>query len=189
MAQCNLCERNSADISGALGVCSVCIRRQPREALEIAVRAHRQSRAEFGLPPVPPDSPEGVSCNICVNRCRMADAETDSGGQKTGLGTLSLGKNIAFLRGVDFIDACYTRPMTIFPVYRIVHVYCLDGPGTRQRTLNALPSTLLIYLTSHTRMTQCSTKRESNNKVLFSLSLGLPSCTYSGSPSFGLDDK
>ena len=40
------------------------------------MRAHRQSRAEFGLPPVPPDSPEGVSCNICVNSCRMADDET-----------------------------------------------------------------------------------------------------------------
>ena len=75
MAKCTLCERNSADISGALGVCPACIRRQPRKALEICARAHRQSRAEFGLPPFPPDSPEGVPCNICVNRCRMADSE------------------------------------------------------------------------------------------------------------------
>ena len=76
MAQCKLCERVSPEISGALEVCLACIRRQPREALEISKQAHRQSRAEFGLPPSPPDSPKGVSCNICVNRCRMADDET-----------------------------------------------------------------------------------------------------------------
>jgi len=76
MAQCKLCERVSPEISGALGVCLACIRRQPREALEIAVRAHRKSRAQFGLPPVPPASPEGVSCNLCVNGCRMAEGET-----------------------------------------------------------------------------------------------------------------
>lgn len=75
MAQCTLCERISQDISNTLGVCLACIRQRPREALEIAAQAHRQSRAEFGLPPVPPDSPEGVSCNICVNRCRMAEDE------------------------------------------------------------------------------------------------------------------
>jgi pyruvate formate lyase activating enzyme len=75
MANCALCERNSADISGALGVCSACIRRQPREALEIAAQAHRKIRNDFGLPPRPPDDPEGVSCNICVNRCRMAENE------------------------------------------------------------------------------------------------------------------
>ena len=76
MAQCTICERVAPEISGALGVCPACIRRQPRHALEIAARVHRQMRAEFGLPPVPPQSPKGVSCNICVNRCRMADAET-----------------------------------------------------------------------------------------------------------------
>jgi pyruvate formate lyase activating enzyme len=76
MATCTLCERNSADISGALGVCLDCIRRQPQETLEIVAQAHWQSRAEFGLPPIPPDSPDGVSCNICVNRCGMDDDDT-----------------------------------------------------------------------------------------------------------------
>ncbi|MGD9180215.1 MAG: radical SAM protein [Desulfobacterales bacterium] len=75
MAQCSLCEQSSADISKTLSVCLKCIRQRPREALEIAARAHRESRAAFGLPPSPPDNPEGLSCNICVNRCRMAENE------------------------------------------------------------------------------------------------------------------
>ena len=60
MAQCELCQTTSAFISEALGVCVTCIRERPREALEITGRAHRESRAEFGLPPIPPDDPEGV---------------------------------------------------------------------------------------------------------------------------------
>ncbi len=58
-----------------LSVCLTCIRQRPREALEIAARAHRQSRAIFGLPPSPPDNPKGLPCNICINRCRMAENE------------------------------------------------------------------------------------------------------------------
>jgi len=75
MAQCSLCEQNSADISATLRVCLRCIRRRPREALEITARAHRESRAAFGLSPRAPDNPGGLSCNICVNRCRMAENE------------------------------------------------------------------------------------------------------------------
>jgi pyruvate formate lyase activating enzyme len=75
MAQCTICERSSGNISGTLGVCSACIRRQPREALEITTRVHRKIRDEFGLPHIPPDDPEGVSCNICVNHCRMTENE------------------------------------------------------------------------------------------------------------------
>ena len=43
--------------------------------MEIALQAHRQSRLDFGLPPSPPDSPEGLACNVCANRCRMAENE------------------------------------------------------------------------------------------------------------------
>ncbi len=75
MAQCSLCEQNSADISKLLNICLACIRRQPQAALEIAEQVHSECRAEFGLPPSPPDSPGGLSCNICVNRCRMAENE------------------------------------------------------------------------------------------------------------------
>lgn len=75
MAQCDLCQKKSEYISKALGVCLACIRQRPLEALEITARAHRQSRTEFRLPPVPPDDPEGVRCNLCVNACRIGENE------------------------------------------------------------------------------------------------------------------
>ena len=75
MSQCSLCKKNSAVISKALKICLACIRERPQAALEIAARAHRECRAEFGLPPSPPDSPEGLACNVCMNRCRMAENE------------------------------------------------------------------------------------------------------------------
>ena len=75
MAQCELCETKSDYISKTLGVCLACIRQRPQKALEITSRAHRKSRAEFGLPPVPPDDPEGVRCNLCVNACRIGENE------------------------------------------------------------------------------------------------------------------
>lgn len=76
MAQCTLCDLISADISKTLGVCLACIRQRPQEALEIAAQAHQKIRAGFGLPLSPPDNPQGVSCHICVNRCRVAENET-----------------------------------------------------------------------------------------------------------------
>ena len=75
MAHCTLCEQTSAVISKSLSVCLACIRQRPQEALEFAARAHRECRTDFGLPPVSPDHSEGLSCNICVNRCRMAPNE------------------------------------------------------------------------------------------------------------------
>jgi hypothetical protein len=71
MARCQLCGITSADISKAFSVCLVCIRRRPQKALEMAVDAHRTSRAQFGLPPVPPDDPDGILCNLCVNTCKI----------------------------------------------------------------------------------------------------------------------
>ena len=75
MAYCTLCERDSTDISRTLSLCLACIRRRPKEALEIAAGVHRQSRLEFGLPPRPPDDPKGVPCRVCMNRCRIAENE------------------------------------------------------------------------------------------------------------------
>jgi pyruvate formate lyase activating enzyme len=50
-----------------------CIREKPAEALEITQKVHRQSRADFGLPPTPPDDPQGVACTICVNQCKIPE--------------------------------------------------------------------------------------------------------------------
>ncbi len=64
MARCQLCGITSPGISKALGVCLICIRRRPHKALEFAIDFHRTSRTEFGLPPVHPDDPYGLLCNL-----------------------------------------------------------------------------------------------------------------------------
>ena len=76
MAVCTLCERDSPDISKALGVCLTCIRRRSQEALEITAQVHRQSRLDFGLPATPPDDPDGATCRVCMNRCRIPENES-----------------------------------------------------------------------------------------------------------------
>jgi pyruvate formate lyase activating enzyme len=73
MAKCRLCDDTSSDNSKVLGVCLACIRQRPQEALEIAGHAHRKCRAEFGLPAIPPDDPNGVRCNLCVNICKIGE--------------------------------------------------------------------------------------------------------------------
>ena len=75
MATCKLCEQTSPTISEPLGVCLTCIREKPADSLEIAEKAHTQSRLAFGLPPKPPDDPDGVCCTICVNQCKIPENE------------------------------------------------------------------------------------------------------------------
>jgi pyruvate formate lyase activating enzyme len=76
MARCQLCLQKSAAVSKTLGVCLACIRQRPERALEVAEKAHQLSRAEFDLPPKPPDAPDGVACKLCVNECKIAENET-----------------------------------------------------------------------------------------------------------------
>ena len=73
MARCQLCGVTSADIAKALGVCLDCIRRRPQKALEIAANGHRTSRAQFGLPPTPPEDPDGILCHLCANACKIGE--------------------------------------------------------------------------------------------------------------------
>jgi pyruvate formate lyase activating enzyme len=76
MTECKLCNTSSLYISKTIGVCLECIRQRPKEALSIAMEAHKQSRAAFGLPEKPPKDPKGIPCNICVNECRIPEGET-----------------------------------------------------------------------------------------------------------------
>ena len=75
MIQCQLCDRKSPNISKALGVCLACIRQRPKQALKRAEKAHQLSRAEFDLPPKPPNGSNGIKCNLCVNECIIAENE------------------------------------------------------------------------------------------------------------------
>jgi len=84
MGQCKLCKDTSSFNSQELGVCRDCIRGRPKEALPVALEAHRRSRAVFALPEEAPQAPRGVPCNLCANECRIPDG---------GLGFCGLRKN------------------------------------------------------------------------------------------------
>jgi pyruvate formate lyase activating enzyme len=73
MGRCEICNTESRLISEELGVCLNCIRERPAHALPIAARTHIRSRAAFGLPETPPEDPQGVPCNLCVNECRIPE--------------------------------------------------------------------------------------------------------------------
>ncbi|HEU5361148.1 MAG TPA: radical SAM protein, partial [Candidatus Deferrimicrobiaceae bacterium] len=73
MGTCRICNDTSVFIAGELSVCLPCIRGNPEAALPVARETHVRSRAAFGLPERPPDDPEGVLCNLCVNECRIPD--------------------------------------------------------------------------------------------------------------------
>ncbi len=75
MAQCDLCRKRSGLISRGLRLCLSCIRERPAEALERALDVHGESRAEFGLPEKPPRGDSGVSCGLCLNRCRIPEGK------------------------------------------------------------------------------------------------------------------
>ena len=76
MGSCGVCGASSPFIATELGVCSRCIRENPREALPKALEAHARSRAAFGLPGRPPKDPGGVPCSLCVNECRIPEGAT-----------------------------------------------------------------------------------------------------------------
>lgn len=66
---CSLC---GGLASRALGVCRTCL--LDRRVDLSSVSTPRQTvRARFGLPPAPPQAPEGRSCGLCVHRCRIPE--------------------------------------------------------------------------------------------------------------------
>lgn len=92
MAQCRLCNTTSSYISNELGVCLKCIREKHEDALSLTMQAQVRSRVAFRLPERPPKDPEGISCNICVNECRIPENGTgycglrrNEGGRLTGV--------------------------------------------------------------------------------------------------------
>jgi len=74
MGTCRICHAKSPFIAQELAVCLPCIREHPRTALAIAGETHARSRSAFGLPERPPDDPEGVACDLCVNQCRIPES-------------------------------------------------------------------------------------------------------------------
>ncbi|UCD71577.1 MAG: radical SAM protein [Syntrophobacterales bacterium] len=70
---CLRCGRESGEISKALNLCLQCIRDHFDEVLPHIEEAHRVARSPFDLPLKPPQAPNGVSCGVCSNGCRISD--------------------------------------------------------------------------------------------------------------------
>lgn len=86
MAECQLCRRQGPNISRELGVCLSCIRNKPEEANLLAEKAHKKSRAAFGLPEKIPRDDQGVQCSLCVNECRMGEGKSGYCGLRKNIG-------------------------------------------------------------------------------------------------------
>ncbi len=70
---CQLCGGESPLISGALGICSGCVRSDFERARPYIEKTHLEARNPFSLPAAPPRDEGGRKCNICVNECLIGE--------------------------------------------------------------------------------------------------------------------
>lgn len=75
MGKCKICHANSPLISNRLGVCLECIRKNAEKALNITDQVHARTRADFDLPPKPPNTQNGLLCGMCANDCKIGKGE------------------------------------------------------------------------------------------------------------------
>jgi pyruvate formate lyase activating enzyme len=75
MAVCIYCDTSSPLISKTLGICLMCLRAGHGGTTDHILEVHGRSREAFGLPPVPPKEPGGITCKLCANSCQIAEGE------------------------------------------------------------------------------------------------------------------
>ncbi|MHA2493926.1 MAG: radical SAM protein [Candidatus Hodarchaeales archaeon] len=81
--KCSLCGQRHALIAEILGICPDCIREHPSKALKTAHQTHIRVREPYGLPGLVPNAPDGVTCTVCANRCRIPPGELGYCGTRT----------------------------------------------------------------------------------------------------------
>jgi pyruvate formate lyase activating enzyme len=70
-ARCEVCGKESIDISAVLKVCASCVRDRFEEAKPRIEAAHAEVRKRYGLLPRAPKNPNGTKCGGCGNDCRI----------------------------------------------------------------------------------------------------------------------
>lgn len=121
MARCKNCQKTAPLISSAIGVCLDCIRSRFIEVSDYLTQAHQKSREKFDLPAEPPKDPEGVSCNICVNECKIPEG---------GKGYCGLRKNVnGILAGPTEDKAYLTYYHDNLPTNCVAEWACAAGTG------------------------------------------------------------
>lgn len=73
MGRCRHCGSIARTISEVIGFCADCIRTHFDEVWPEIKAVHDQSRAAYRLPVDPPRSPDGITCSLCVHRCRIPE--------------------------------------------------------------------------------------------------------------------
>lgn len=69
--RCEICGKESADISAVLRVCGDCVRERFEEAKPYLEAAHASVRKRYGLPPKAPKDSNGIQCESCGNKCKI----------------------------------------------------------------------------------------------------------------------
>ncbi|MDY7035558.1 MAG: radical SAM protein [Thermodesulfobacteriota bacterium] len=85
MGTCQFCNRSDRTISDVIGYCAECIRGHFGAVWGEIKKVHDRSREAYGLPKDPPASDEGITCPLCLHRCRIPES----------------GKGFCGLRGVE----------------------------------------------------------------------------------------
>lgn len=83
---CIGCGKQGVIVAGVLGLCADCIRKDFNRWEGRILSIHSRIRADDGLPPTPPRSKEGKSCNVCGNRCILGEGDLGYCGLRVGKG-------------------------------------------------------------------------------------------------------
>lgn len=75
MGICRYCNKSAKTISDVIGFCADCIRRHFEEVWPEIKRVHEHSRRAYRLPEEPPRATDGLTCPLCVHRCRIPAGE------------------------------------------------------------------------------------------------------------------
>ncbi|MFN4133594.1 MAG: radical SAM protein, partial [Candidatus Hadarchaeales archaeon] len=72
-SKCEVCGKESNEVSEALKVCASCVRERFQDARPFIERAHANVMKSHGLPPAPPRAADGVVCGDCGNACKIPE--------------------------------------------------------------------------------------------------------------------
>ena len=109
MARCRFCGKNSPLTAASLGVCRSCLRSEPAGLSDHLDRVHETARRPFGLPPHPPNDPQGLPCRRCANRCRIPEGAVGYCGLRVNKGNRLVGGKTSLGRVHWYLDPLPTN--------------------------------------------------------------------------------
>jgi pyruvate formate lyase activating enzyme len=86
-ANCAVCGSGMTGVGSGIEVCPDCVRGRWKDCRARLEAIHAGSRRIFDLPLRAPRDPDGFSCNLCHQRCRIGQADTGYCGIRSGSST------------------------------------------------------------------------------------------------------